>query len=106
MTGYLAALLFVYDTDLIHINLKAEETAIVAYQSMQDSISNWGQLLIASVGAFKPFNYFYHLIYFFWNTYGSSTYENNEDVKDFNISVPVIDGSQLQIEHAAVGTAN
>ena len=40
LTINLAALLFVDDTDLIHINLKAEETVTVAHQFMQDSISN------------------------------------------------------------------
>ena len=64
LTGYLAALLFVDDTDLIHINIKAEENVTVAHQSMQDSISNYGQLLIASGGAFKPPKCFYQLISF------------------------------------------
>ena len=50
MTGHLAALFFVDDTDLIHINLKSEETVTVSHQAMQDSISNWGQILIASGG--------------------------------------------------------
>ena len=68
LTGHLAALLFEDDTDLIHINIKTEETATVAHKSMQDSISNWGQLLIASGGAFKPPKCFYHLISFCWNT--------------------------------------
>ena len=77
----------------------------VAHQSMPDSISNWGQLLIASGGAFKSPNCFYHLIYFCCNTDRSWTYENNEDVEDFNISVPIPDGFQVQIEHSAVDTA-
>ena len=42
---------------------------------------------------------------FCWNTDGSWIFEKNEDVKDFNISVPMTDGSQVQIEHAAVDTA-
>ena len=95
LTGNLAALLFVDDTDLININLKAEETATGTHQSMQDIISKWGQLLIASGGALKPAKCFYHLISFFWNTGGSWTYEKNDDVKDFNISVPMPDGSQV-----------
>ena len=97
MTGHLAALLFVYYTDLIHINLKYEETMTVAYQDMQDSISNWGQLLIASGGAFKPQKCFYHLISFCWNTDRSLTYEKNEDVEDFNKIVPMTDGSHVYI---------
>ena len=52
LTGHLAALLFVDDTDMIRINIKAEETVKVAHQTMQDSISNWGQILSASGGAF------------------------------------------------------
>ena len=105
LTGHLAALLFVDDTDMIHINLKAEETATVAHQYMQNIISNWGQLLIASRGAFKPPKCFYHLISFFWNIDRIWTYEKNEDVKDINISVPIPDVSQVQIEPAAVDTA-
>ena len=50
---HLAALLFVDNKDQIHINLKDEETVTVEHQAMQDSISNWGQILIASGGAFK-----------------------------------------------------
>ena len=90
---------------LIHINIKAEETVTVAHQAMQDSISNWVQLLIASEGAFKPPQCFYHLISLCWNTDGSWTYENNEDVEYFNISVPMTDGSQVQIQYDAVDTA-
>ena len=105
LTINLAALLFVDDTDLIHINLKAEETVTVAHPAMQDSISNWGQLLIASVRAFKPPKCFYHLISFCSNTDGSWTYKNNGDVEDFNISIPMPYGLQVQIKHTAVDTA-
>ena len=105
LTGHLAALFFVDDTDLIHINLKAEEIRTVAYQAIKNSISNWGHLLITSVGAVKPPKCFYHLISFCWNTDGSLEYENNEDVEDYDISIPMPDVSQVQIEHAAVDTA-
>ena len=105
LTGHIAALLFVDDTDMIHINIKAEETVTVAHQAMQDITSNWGQIIIASGGAFKPPKFFYRLISFCWNTDSSWAYEKNEDVEDFNISVPMTDVSQVQIEHAAVDTA-
>ena len=80
LTGHLAALLFVDDTDLIYINIKVEETITLSHQAMQDSIFDWGQLIIASGGAFKSPKCFYHLISFYWNTDGSWTYEKNEDV--------------------------
>ena len=71
LTKHLAALVFVDDTDLINNNIKDKETVTVAHQAMQDSIFNWGQILIASGGAFKPPNRFYHLMSFCWNTDGS-----------------------------------
>ena len=71
LNGHLADIFFVDDTDLIHINIKAEETVTVAHQATQDSISKWDKLLIASGGAFKPTKCFYHLISFCWNTDGS-----------------------------------
>ena len=77
----------------------------VAHQAMQGSIYNWGRLLIVSGGAFNSPKCFYHLISFFYNTNESWKYENNEDVEDLNISVPIPDGSQVHIEHAAVYTA-
>ena len=64
LTEHLSSLLFVDDTYLIHINLKDEETPTVTHKAMKDSISIWGQLLIASEGEFKPPKSFYHLIYF------------------------------------------
>ena len=105
LTGHLASLFFVDDIDLIHINLKVEETITVAHQATQDSISKWGQFLIASGGSFKPPKCFYHLISFCYNTDGSWAYKNDENLEDFHISVPVPYVSQLQIEHAAVDTA-
>ena len=105
LTGHLAAKLFLYDTDLIHINIKAEENVTLAHQTMQDSISNWGQLLIASGGALKPPNCFNHLISFCFNTGRSWKYEKIEDVEDLNISVPMPYGSQVYIENTAVDTA-
>ena len=105
LNGHLAAPLFVDDTYMIHVNIKSEETVTVSHQAMHDSISTWIQLLMASGGAFKPPECFYHLIYFLWNTEGSWSYEMNEDVEDFDIGVPMPDGSHVQIKHAAVDTA-
>ena len=54
MTGYLAAILFVDDTHLIHVDMSGDETATQAHHAMQNSIDNWGELLVAFGGAFKP----------------------------------------------------
>ena len=71
MTEHLAAILFVDNTVLIHIDMVQKETEIQAHQAMQDSIFNWGQLLIASRGAFNPEKCFSHLILFNCRSTGS-----------------------------------
>ena len=47
----LAAILYVDDCDLLHINMEEEESAFVTFEKMQESVMNWGKLLIASGGS-------------------------------------------------------
>ncbi|MEJ2137350.1 MAG: hypothetical protein P8X86_19155, partial [Desulfofustis sp.] len=68
LTGHLAAILFVDDTDILHIDLRANESVLEAHAALQESIHSWGQLLMASGGAFKPVKCFYHLISFEWRS--------------------------------------
>ena len=105
ITGHLAAILFVDDTDLLHINLRAEESVHSAHQALQDSIYNWGQLLIASGGAFKPIKCFYHIISYDWKPDGRWVYAANKDNEDFDIRVPLPDGTSVPIKHAGVDEA-
>ena len=53
-TGHLAAILFVYDNDLIHIDMDQYQTAAEAHEDLQASVNSWGKLLIASGGSLKP----------------------------------------------------
>ena len=62
--GHLAEILFVDDTDIVHVNLTQNQSVEEAHSSLQDSIYNWGQLLMATGGAFKPVKCFYHFISF------------------------------------------
>ena len=103
--GHLAAILFVDDTDLIHIDMEQDQSVYQAHAAMQESIENWGQLLIATGGSLKPSKCFYHMISFVWSPDGRWKYENNEDDEDLNISVPMPDGSSVFIDHEAVGTS-
>ena len=70
MTEYFAAILFVDDTDLIHLDMSRDVMTTQAHRAMQDSIDNWGKLLIAFGGAFKPEKCFSHLISFKWRADG------------------------------------
>ena len=52
--GHLAAILFVDDTDLIHIDMNQDQSVQEAHAVTQESIGNWGRLLIAKGGSLKP----------------------------------------------------
>ncbi len=62
---------FVDDTELVHLNMNKVETVAEAHTALQDSIHNWGHILIATGGALKPSKCFYHLISFSWKPDGS-----------------------------------
>ena len=42
LTGHLAAIIFVDDTDLIHIDTNKYQSALEAYEDLQESVDNWG----------------------------------------------------------------
>ena len=66
-TGHLVGRLFVDDTDLIHLDMRTIETTLEAHIKLQESVINWGKLLIATGGALKPAKCSYYLISFKWN---------------------------------------
>ena len=61
----LLAILYVDDTDLLHINMDAEESIVEVHTAIQRAIENWGRLLIATGGTLKlkPEKCFYHFGY-------------------------------------------
>ena len=66
----LSVILYVNDTDLLHINMDAEESIAEVHTAIQQAIENWGRLLIATDGTLKPEKCFYHLIDFAWTQKG------------------------------------
>ena len=102
LSGHLAAILFVDDTDIVHIDLSDNQTVGGAHESLQDSIHNWGQLLIATGGAFKPVKCFHHLISHVWRANGAWKCATNEENEQFDIAVPMPDRSSVPIEHLSV----
>ena len=75
--GHLAAILFVDDTDLIHIDMNQDQSVHEAHAAMHESIGNWGRLLIATGESLKPIRCFYHMILFVWSSEGRWKYESN-----------------------------
>ena len=54
LRGHLTAILLVDDTDIIHVNLREDQTGNKAYDALHNSIYNQGQLIMETGGAFKP----------------------------------------------------
>ena len=65
--GELAEILFVDDTDVIHIDMNKQQSAIEVHRDLQASIVSSGSLLMASGGSLKPMKCLYYLISFNWN---------------------------------------
>jgi hypothetical protein len=63
-------ILYVDDTDIIHLNMNKDESVHQAHQALQASIRSWSQLLIATGGSLKPEKCFFCLISFGWDRDG------------------------------------
>ena len=101
----LAAVLFVDDCDLIHIDMVNEESALESFDKMQSSVRNWGMLLIATGGSYKPDKCFHHLISFVWDRKGKWSYAANHDNPNYTMVVPMPDGTEVEIDHLPVTQA-
>jgi hypothetical protein len=100
----LASILYVDDNDLVHIDMNADDSAFITFQQTYESIKSWGQLLIASGGAYKPPKCFYHLISFGFKANGNWFYEDNHELEEYNMVVLMPDGNEWPIEHLPVTT--
>ena len=76
LTSHLSVILYVDDTDLLHINLEEDESMATVNKSIQASIVNWGNLLIATGGDLQLAKCFYSIISYEW-TNGEWWYSNN-----------------------------
>jgi hypothetical protein len=64
ISGHIVGGLFVDDTDLVHVDMRVVETILEAHSWLQESVLNWGCLLIATSGALKPSKCLFYLISF------------------------------------------
>jgi hypothetical protein len=96
---------FVDNTDFVHVDMQAMETILEAHYWLQESVINWGHLLIASGGALKPSKCSFYLISFKWKADGTWVYKDNVIRSDLAIAIPLADGSLAEIEHLPVSNA-
>ena len=72
---------------------------------MQDSVHNWGKLIIATGGALKPPKYFYTLLDFEWNAKVKWKYKLHHEDPRAQIYVPMPDETHEKIEHVSAHEA-
>ncbi len=92
----LAAVLFVDDIDVIHLDMTQQESVVEALHRLQESVYKWGKLLIATGGSLKPSKCFFHLVSFSWKPDGTWVYDSNEEYKEMQLEIPLPDGSLVQ----------
>ncbi len=105
ITGHIVGGLFVDGTDLVHVNMRVVEMILEAHSWLQESVINWGRLLITTGGALKPSKCSFFLISFKWNADGTWVYKDNTIRPDPAIGVPLADSSLAEIEHLPVSSA-
>ncbi len=101
----LSAILYVGDTNLLHLNMDGDETVFEAHAPLQCAIKNWGKLLIVMGGTLKPKKCFFHLIDFQWTRQGGWQYIGHHEDETAAVFVPLPDGSLAPIQHLAVDDA-
>ncbi len=101
---HLSAILYVDNTDILHINLTKHESIGDVHVAIQDSVNSWGNLLIATRGILQPSKCFYLIISFEW-TNGEWKYGNNLVRDELRMSVPLMGGGKAAISHKSVNHA-
>jgi hypothetical protein len=95
----LSTILFVDNTDLLHLNMHAEESIFDVHAAIQWAIANWGRLLIATGGTLKPEKCFYHLIDFAWTQKGGWQYIAHHEEEGADLFVPLPDGTMATFDN-------
>ncbi len=105
MQSSLLAILYVDDTDLLHLNMEGDETISETHLALQCAIENWGKLLIATGGTLKPDKCFFHLMDFQWTQRGGWQYIGHHKDEPASMFVPLPNGLRAPIQHRAVDNA-
>ena len=63
---HLSAILYVNNTDILHINLTKNKRVDEVHVHIQESVNSWGNLLITTGEALQPAKCFYSIILFKW----------------------------------------
>lgn len=100
--GKIAAIIYVDDTDLLHINLDRQELAEETHWALQDTITSWGNLLLALGGLLKAEKCFVYMIDFEWLPDSTWKYADTAENEQFEVRIPTASGGMVQIERLGV----
>jgi hypothetical protein len=95
------AILYIDDTNLLHIDLTKNESVDEVHRAIQESVNSWGNLLIATEGVLQPAKCFYSIISFNWNNRDWS-YAPNASKGELGITVPLPGSGNAPINHKPV----
>jgi hypothetical protein len=95
---HLSTILYVDDTDLLHIDLTKDKSVEEVHNAIQTSVNSWGNLLIATGGVLQPSKCFYTIILFKWEK-GQWKYADNTFRGEFGITVPLPRSNAVVISH-------
>ncbi len=98
---HLSAILYMDNTDLLHIDLTKDERVEDLHIAIQESVNSWGNLLIATKGVLQPSKCFYSIVSFKW-TNGEWSYAENNIRREYGITVPLPGGRKAAISHKSV----
>lgn len=101
----IAAIIYVDDTDLLHIDLDERESLEETHWALQESMLSWGRLLLASGGSLKPEKCFAYLWDFEWMEDGSWAYSSEAEDEKYDLCIPLTDGRTAFIERLGVDEA-
>jgi hypothetical protein len=95
------AIVYVDDTDLLHIDLTKNKMVNKVHTAIQESVNSWGNLLIATDEAIQPSKCFYSIISFDWIN-NAWKYASNAQKGEFGVTVPLPGGEMAGIGHRLV----
>jgi len=99
----LAAILFVDDTDIIHLNMKKRETVQEVHSAISESVRSWNELLMATGGTLHPDKCFYYLMSYSFDKHTESWhYVDHSEDEDFDIELTLPDGTPFLMKHHPV----
>ena len=64
---FIAAVLYVDDSDLLHMSLESEESDAEFFDQIQQATFDWGGLVQATGGALKPSKCFWYMLSWRWS---------------------------------------